>query len=54
VDEDNDPAQENIPAVNETPPVVNNLLEGQEWGWDGINQCVVAGGNYNEPSFPNN
>ncbi len=54
VDDDNDPAPENVPAVDEAPPVVNDLLEGQEWGWDGIDRRVVAGGNYNEPSFPNN
>ena len=54
MDDDNDPAPENVPAVDEAPPVVNDLLEGQEWGWDGIDRRVVAGGNYNEPSFPNN
>ena len=54
VDDDNDPAPENVPAVDEAPPVVNDLLEGQEWGWDGIDRRVVAGGNYNKPSFPNN
>ncbi len=48
------PAPENVPAVNEDTPVVNDLLEGQAWRWDGIDRRVVVGGNYNEPSFPNN
>ncbi len=54
VDDDNDPAPENVPTVLDDTPVVNDLYEGQDWGWDGIDWRVVAGGNYNEPSFPNN
>ncbi len=53
MDDDNDPAPENVPALWDEAPAVNNLYEGQSWGWDGIDWRVVAGGNYNEPSFPN-
>ena len=53
VDDDNDPAPENIPAPAEAPPVVNEggLYEGQTWGWDGIDHRQMAGGGYDEPSF---
>jgi hypothetical protein len=54
VDDDNKPAPENEPELWDKAPVVNDLYEGQSWGWDGINRRIVAGGNYNEPSFPNN
>jgi hypothetical protein len=53
VDDDNDPAPENVPALWDEAPAVNDLYEGQSWGWDGIDRRIVSGGNYNEPSFPN-
>jgi hypothetical protein len=54
VDDDNDPAPENVPGLFEVPPVVvdGGLFEGQSWGWDGIDRCQTAGGGYDEPSFP--
>ena len=53
MDGDNDPAPENIPALWDDPPIVNDLYKGQSWDWDGIDHRIVAGGNYNEPLFPN-
>lgn len=53
VDDDNDPAPENIPTLWDEAPAVNDLFEGQSWGWDGIDRRVVAGGNYDEPLFTN-
>ena len=44
MDDDNDPAPENIPTLWDEAPAVNDLFEGQSWGWDGIDQRVVAGG----------
>jgi len=54
VDDDNDPAPENVPALWDVAPVGNgDLFEGQSWGWDGVDRRVTAGGNYDEPSFAN-
>jgi hypothetical protein len=53
VDDDNDQAPENVPALWDEAPAVNDLYEGQSWSWDGIDRRIVSGGNYNEPSFPN-
>ena len=45
VDDDNDPAPENVPGLFDVPPVVNGgLFEGQSWGWDGIDHLQMAGG----------
>jgi hypothetical protein len=54
VDDDNEPAPENIPADG-TPPVNGEaLLEGQKWGWDGIDrQAILQGLMYNGPTFAN-
>jgi hypothetical protein len=49
VDDDNDPAPENIPAIWDETPVANDLFEGQSWGWDGVDRRVTAGGNYDLP-----
>ena len=51
VDDDNDPAPENIPDPAEGPPVVieAGLYEGQTWGWDGIDCRHTVGGRYDEP-----
>ncbi len=52
VDDDREPAPENIPTNNE--PSAAGLREGQEWGWDGIDQRATLGGAmYNGPSFAN-
>ncbi len=52
MDDDNDPAPENIPTLWDELPAAHDLYKGQSWGWDGIDWHVVVGGNYNEPSFP--
>jgi len=53
VDDDNDPAPENVPGLFVVPPAVvdGGLFEGQSWGWDGIDRRQTAGGRYDEPSF---
>ena len=54
VDDDNEPAPENVPAVD--APFVNggSLMEGQEWGWDGIDRhAMLQGSMYNGPTFTN-
>ena len=47
VDDDNDPAPENVPRLFDVPPaaaVVNGgLFEGQSWGWNGIDRHQTAG-----------
>ena len=54
MDNDNDPAPENIPANGDKQSINLDLYEGQLWGWDGVNQCItMGGGDYDEPSFPN-
>jgi hypothetical protein len=53
VDDNNDPAPENVPGFFDVPPVVDGgLFERQSWGWDGIDRRQMAGGGYDEPSFP--
>ncbi len=52
MDDNNDPVLANTPALWDKGPAAGNLYEGQCWGWDGINRRIVAGGDYNEPSFP--
>ena len=51
VDDDNEPAPENIPVAD--APLFRlggGLHEGQEWGWDGIDQRATLGGAmYNGP-----
>jgi hypothetical protein len=54
VDDNNDPAPENIPALWDEVSVAHDLYEGQSWGWVGIDRHFVAGGTYNEPLFPHN
>ena len=46
VDDDNDPAPENVPGLFDVPPEVvdGGLFEGQSWGWDGIDRRQTAGG----------
>ena len=54
VDDDNDPAPENVPDANAPPVNGGVLLEGQEWGWDGIDRrAMLQGAMYNGPSFTN-
>ncbi len=54
VNNNNKPTPENIPADG-TPPVNGEaLLEGQKWGWDGINcRAILQGSMYNGPTFAN-
>ncbi|MBM4179814.1 MAG: hypothetical protein FJ211_10875, partial [Ignavibacteria bacterium] len=54
VDDDNDPAPENVPQLWDAPRLTDaGLYEGQRWGWNGIDRRVTEGGNYNGPSFAN-
>jgi hypothetical protein len=55
VDDDNEALPENRPALD-APPIevsADGLLRGQEWGWDGLDQRVLKGGGYEDPSFKN-
>ena len=56
VDDDNEPAPDNVPMLFGAPAPVNggDLFEWQTWGWDGIDhqailQCLM----YNGPMFAN-
>ncbi len=49
VDDDNQPAPENVPE----PPMTTNLYAGQTWGWDGIDQREVVINTKNDASFEN-
>ena len=54
VDDDNDPAPENVPDANAPPVNGGVLLEGQEWGWDGIDRrAMLQGAMYNGSTFTN-
>ena len=45
VDDDNEPAPENIPVEDDEPEVEENgLMEGQEWGWGGFCNRKKEGG----------
>ncbi len=54
VDDDNEPAPENIPTnyANEVP-LTTSLYPGQRWGWDGIDQREVAIQTKNGAGFEN-
>jgi hypothetical protein len=52
VDDNNEPAPENIPAPNAPLLDLGALCKGQEWGWDGFDQWALLGGAmYNSPLF---
>ena len=53
VDDDNDPAPENIPQGDEELRIDGDLFEGQTWGWNGVDRRITEGGNYDGPSFAN-
>ena len=54
VDDDNEPAPENVPAGNALPVNGGALLEGQQWGWDSIDcRAMLQGSMYNGPTFTN-
>jgi hypothetical protein len=55
VDDDDEPAPENIPADDERLfRLGGDLHDGQEWGWDGIDQRAgLLGGMYHQPTFAN-
>ena len=53
VDDDKEPAPENVPGLF-TPPVDDaGLFEGQSWGWDGIDCRQTAGEGYDNATFRN-
>ena len=55
VDDDNEALPEKRPALD-APPIqvsADGLLQGQEWGWDGLDHQVHKGGGYEDPSFKN-
>jgi hypothetical protein len=51
VDDDNEPAPENISDANTQSINITQPKEGQTWGWDGIDRRVVAGANNSKPTF---
>ena len=53
VNDDNDPAPENIPQGDEPLQIDGDLFEGQTWGWNGVDRRITEGGNYEGPSFAN-
>ena len=55
VDDDNDPALENVPQLWDNAPLLTDagLYEGQTWGWNGIDRRATEGGNYNGPTLSN-
>ena len=54
VNNDKEPAPENVPAGNAPPVNGGALLEGQEWGWDGIDRrAMLQGSMYNGSTFTN-
>jgi hypothetical protein len=54
VDDNNEPAPENVPAGNAPPVNGGALLEVQEWGWDGIDRrAMLQGLMYNGSTFTN-
>jgi hypothetical protein len=54
VGNDKEPAPENVPAGNSPPVNGGALLEGQEWGWDGIDcHAMLQGLMYNGSTFTN-
>lgn len=53
VDDDNEPALENIPDPSQAARNPNELYEGQTWGWKGIDQRKAAGISDVAASFQN-
>ena len=51
VDDDNDPAPENIPSPNTRLPNGSVLYDDQAWAWDGIDQMTSAYPDKPKPSF---
>jgi hypothetical protein len=52
VDDDNEPALENVPAADAPVAVDGGLYEGLHWGWDGIDcWATMQGSMYNGPTF---
>jgi hypothetical protein len=44
VDDDNELLPENIPSNGDALPSNLGLLEGQVWGWDGVDLRITMGG----------
>jgi hypothetical protein len=54
VEYDNKPSPKNVPAGGAPPVNGEALIEGQKWGWDGIDcQAILQGSMYNGPMFAN-
>jgi hypothetical protein len=54
VNNDNEPALENVPADGAPPVHGEALFEGQKGGWDGIDcRAILQGSMYNRPTFAN-
>ena len=51
VDDDNDPAPENIPEASAPPPIAP--YPGQTWGWSGVDNRYATGAANSRPSIPN-
>ena len=47
VEDDNDPAPENIPQA----ALPNDLYDGQSWGWGGVDQQALFGAQNNRPKL---
>ena len=50
VDNNNDPAPENIPDASTVPPIAVN--PGQTWGWSGVDNRYATGAANSRPSIP--
>ena len=50
VDDDNNPAPENIPENGEKAH--NNTNNNQTWGWNGADQRAIFGAENSKPKFP--
>ncbi len=51
VDDNKDPAPENIPVPGSESNQNASLYEGQRWGWDGIDRRTMATPSMEPPSF---
>ena len=54
VDDDREPAPENIPTSEEQSIQDSGLKEGQSWGWDGIDRRSIVKSEREGHSFKNN
>jgi hypothetical protein len=54
LDDDREPAPENVPTEDETPTQVTDLKEGQSWGWDAIDHRAIVKPEKEGHTFKNN